>query len=52
MKRTLMMLVAVAGLTSLAHAGGHLDAGCGLGSMLFKEDKPVHQILAATLKFA
>lgn len=49
MKRTLMTLVAVAGLASLAHAaGGHLDAGCGLGSMLFIEDKPVHQILAAT----
>lgn len=48
MKKILTMLVAVAGLASLARAGGHLDAGCGLGSMLFKEDKPVHQILAAT----
>ncbi|MBI3564031.1 MAG: DUF3015 family protein [Elusimicrobia bacterium] len=48
MKRTLYALVAVAALGSVARAGGHLDAGCGLGSMLFKEDKPVHQILAAT----
>jgi len=48
MKRTLYALVAVAALGSFARAGGHLDAGCGLGSMLFKEDKPVHQILAAT----
>lgn len=48
MKRILWVVVAVAGLSSLARAGGHLDAGCGLGSLLFKEDKPVHQILAAT----
>lgn len=48
MKRTLMMLAAVALLAPFASAGSQLDAGCGLGSMLFKEDKPVHQILAAT----
>jgi len=48
MKKTLWVVVAVAGLASLAQAGGHLDAGCGLGSLLFTEDKPVHQILAAT----
>ncbi|MFX4543447.1 DUF3015 family protein, partial [Acinetobacter baumannii] len=41
-------LVAVAALGSVAHAAGHLDAGCGLGRLRFKEDKPVHQILAAT----
>lgn len=48
MKRAAWLAVAVVGLASLARAGGHLDAGCGLGSLLFKEDKPVHQILAAT----
>lgn len=49
MKRILSALVVVAALGPAARAaGGHLDAGCGLGSMIFKEDKPVHQILAAT----
>lgn len=48
MKRALYLAFAVAALASAAHAGGQNDAGCGLGSMLFKEDKPVHQILAAT----
>lgn len=47
MKRTLLA-AAVLALAGAAHAGGQNDAGCGLGSMLFKEDKPVHQILAAT----
>ncbi|MFI5347224.1 MAG: DUF3015 family protein [Elusimicrobiota bacterium] len=48
MKRTLMTLAAVAGLSSLALAGGNNDAGCGLGSQIFKDNEPVHQILAAT----
>ncbi len=48
MKRTMYVLIAVAALSSVARAGSHLDAGCGLGSLLFTEDKPVHQILAAT----
>jgi hypothetical protein len=49
MKRSLWMLVAVAGLASAAHAGGSQnDAGCGLGAQLFKENRPVDQILAAT----
>ena len=49
MKRALYAAVAAAVLSSAAFAaGGQNDAGCGLGSMLFKEDKPVHQILAAT----
>ena len=47
MKRTLLA-AAVLALAGAAHAGSQSDAGCGLGSMLFKEEKPVHQILAAT----
>jgi hypothetical protein len=46
--RKLMMAVAVVGLAAAAHAGNQNDAGCGLGSMLFTEQKPVHQIVAAT----
>jgi hypothetical protein len=42
-----MMLVAVAGLAAVAHAGQN-DAGCGLGAQLFKDNRPVDQILAAT----
>lgn len=48
MKRTLWLAVAFAALAGTAQAAGQNDAGCGLGSMLFKEQKPVHQILAAT----
>ncbi|MBI3300172.1 MAG: DUF3015 family protein [Elusimicrobia bacterium] len=48
LNRKLLLAVAAVGLASAAFAGGHNDAGCGLGSMLFKEDKPVHQIVAAT----
>jgi hypothetical protein len=47
MKRTLLAAVVLT-LAGAAHAGSQNDAGCGLGSMLFKEEKPVHQILAAT----
>jgi hypothetical protein len=42
------MLVAVACLASVAHAGNQNDGGCGLGAQLFKENRPVDQILAAT----
>lgn len=48
MKKILTMLVAVAGLAALAHAGGNNDAGCGLGSQIFKDNEPVHQVLAST----
>ncbi len=48
MKRSLWMLVAVVGLASFAQAGGQNDAGCGLGAQLFKDNRPVDQILAAT----
>ncbi|UPT75822.1 MAG: DUF3015 domain-containing protein [Elusimicrobiota bacterium] len=48
MKRTLWTLAAALVLSTAAQASGQNDAGCGLGSMLFKEQKPVHQVLAAT----
>ncbi len=48
MKYTLRALAAVLVLSAAAHAGDQNDAGCGLGSMLFREQKPVHQIVAAT----
>ena len=48
MKRTLWMLAAVTLLTAAARAAGQNDAGCGLGAQLFKENRPVDQVLAAT----
>lgn len=48
LSKKLLMAVAAMGLAGSVYAGGQNDAGCGLGSMLFKEDKPVHQIVAAT----
>ncbi|OIO10686.1 MAG: hypothetical protein AUJ52_03770 [Elusimicrobia bacterium CG1_02_63_36] len=48
LSKKLLTAVAVLGLTVSAYAGSQNDAGCGLGSMLFTEDKPVHQIVAAT----
>lgn len=47
-KSKMLLAVAAVGLAASAYAGGQNDAGCGLGSLLFKEDKPVHQIVAAT----
>ena len=47
MKRTLFALAAVTLLTAAASAGQN-DAGCGLGAQIFKENRPVDQILAAT----
>ena len=48
MKRTLFVLAAVTLLTAAAQAASQNDAGCGLGAQLFKENRPVDQILAAT----
>lgn len=48
LNRKMLMAVAAVFAAGAAYAGGQNDAGCGLGSMLFKEDKPVHQIVAAT----
>jgi hypothetical protein len=47
MKKLLALAMLVA-MPSVAMAGAHNMAGCGLGSMLFKENTMVHQILAAT----
>jgi hypothetical protein len=47
MKRILFVLAAVTLLTAAASAAQN-DAGCGLGAQLFKENRPVDQILAAT----
>jgi hypothetical protein len=46
MKKTLWALAAVTVLTGAARAAN--DAGCGLGAQLFKDNRPVDQILAAT----
>ena len=46
--RKLWLAAAVLGLAAAAHAGSQNDGGCGLGSMMFPENKPVHQIVAAT----
>lgn len=48
MKKTLWILAAVIGLAASASAASQNDAGCGLGAQLFKENRPVDQILAAT----
>lgn len=48
MKRTLLALVTVAGLAAAASAASQNDAGCGLGTLLFKENRPADQVLAAT----
>jgi len=48
MKRTLFVLVAAAVMAAPALAGNQNDAGCGLGAQLFKENRPVDQVLAAT----
>ncbi|MBI4345803.1 MAG: DUF3015 domain-containing protein [Elusimicrobia bacterium] len=47
MKRSLMAL-AVLALASSAQAGVHNMGGCGLGSMIFKNNVKGEQILAAT----
>ncbi|HXS99943.1 MAG TPA: DUF3015 family protein [Elusimicrobiota bacterium] len=48
MKRTLFLLAAVTLLAGAASAASQNDAGCGLGAQIFKENRPVDQILAAT----
>lgn len=46
-KRALLLAACLVATAGLAHAK-HNMAGCGLGSMLFKENEKPHQILAAT----
>ena len=48
MKKTLLALGAVALLSGLSYAASSNDAGCGLGAQIFKDNEPVHQILAST----
>jgi Protein of unknown function (DUF3015) len=48
MKKALWALAAVALFAGGAWAGSQNDAGCGLGSQIFTDNTPVHQILAAT----
>jgi hypothetical protein len=45
---TLVLGVAVLGIASVARAGGHNDAGCGVGTLIFKDNTKVQQILAVT----
>jgi hypothetical protein len=47
MKKTVWSLVGLVGLFVGAQAAQN-DAGCGLGSQFFKENRPVDQVLAAT----
>ena len=49
MKKTLFILIAVAGIASVARAGGgsHPDAGCGQGTIWFPENKPAPQLVAS-----
>ena len=47
MKRTIFAVIAVLAISSSAWAGGYKSAGCGLGSMIIKDDGFV-QVFAAT----
>lgn len=49
MSKKFLLAVSAALLTAgAAFAGGQNDAGCGVGSLLFKDNTPGQQILAAT----
>jgi|EndMetStandDraft_8_1072994.scaffolds.fasta_scaffold361990_2 hypothetical protein len=47
MKKVLMMGAALL-VASVATAGTHNDAGCGVGEMIFKENKMIDQLLASS----
>ena len=47
-KRSLLAAAGALLVAGVAMAGTQNDAGCGLGSLLFKEDQPAQQIVAAT----
>lgn len=47
-KKALLAIVAAPMLATMAFAGNQNEAGCGLGSLVFKENSAVHQVLAAT----
>ena len=44
----LAVVGAVLGAATVAHAGGYNDSGCGVGSMIWDQNKKASQILAAT----
>lgn len=48
MRRTLFAVAAAMAVATVAYAGNQNDAGCGAGSLLFKDDSAPTQILAAT----
>ena len=48
MRKIGMAVMVCMAAAAVAHAGGQMDAGCGGGSQLFKNDTKGHQILAAT----
>jgi hypothetical protein len=47
-KKTWLATAGALLIATVAMAGSQNDAGCGLGSILLKEDEPAQQILAAT----
>ena len=47
MRRLVLAATAVL-LAGAVYAGNQNDAGCGVGSLIFKENQPAQQILAAT----
>jgi hypothetical protein len=46
--KKVLMAGAVLLVATVASAGNQNDAGCGVGAMLFKENKTVDQVLAST----
>ncbi len=49
MKKMLLLLIVLSfGINSAMAAKKYLAGGCGLGTMLFKENTLLHQVLAAT----
>lgn len=48
LKRTVVVAVVAFAAAAAVHAAGQNDAGCGLGSLVFKNNSPAEQILAAT----
>lgn len=48
MKNVLVGLIITIAAAPSIFAGNYNDAGCGLGSLAWKENTPSHQILAAT----
>jgi hypothetical protein len=47
-KKTMLAAAASLMMASVAMAGSHNDAGCGVGSLIFKDNTALEQVLAAT----